>query len=338
MLTLNSEHPAIRSLHHLLPPLVLALALAACNGADSPLGPPDGSTVPASEPLAAGGGAATPDYSLAPATGRIVFQSYRSGSGDIYRMDPLGTTLVRLTTSVDEERVPSWSYDNKRIALVRPRLDANNTKHDDIYIINSDGSGGHWARAVPSPWHLGDPSWSPDGSRLLVTVTVSYTWYVGWMDLATGQIGLFNGGGFNYPGLKASYDRSGQKIVYVGSGSKTVEQINADGTGHKVLVSSTFVSRPAYSPDGKKVAYSRLISTGDEELFVKNLVDGTTRRMTWSAKDDNSPTWSPDGSRIAFTSRRSGLLQIWTMNAATGGSLTQITHTANAELYPQWSH
>ena len=127
--------------------------------------------------------------------------------------------------------------------------------------------------------------------------------------------------------------------MYVGSGSKTVEEIKADGTGHKVLVSSTYVSRPAYSPDGKKVAYSRLISTGDEELFVKNLVDGTTKRMTWSAKDDNSPTWSPDGSRIAFTSRRSGLLQIWTMNAATGGALTRLTHTtASAELYPQWSH
>ena len=157
---------------------------------------------------------------------------------------------------------------------MRPRLDANNTKHDDIYIINSDGSGGHWARAVPSPWHLGDPSWSPDGSRLLVTVTVSTpgTW-AGWIWPPVKS--AFNGGGFNYPGLKASYDRSGQKIVYVGSGSKTVEQINADGTGIKVLVSSTFVSRPAYSPDGKKVAYSRLISTGDEELFVKNLVDGT---------------------------------------------------------------
>ena len=339
MLIPSSEHPAIRSLRRSLPPLLVAMALAGCNGADNPLEPADGSTAPAGEPLATAGEAVGPDFTLAPATGRIVFQSYRSGSGDIYRMDPLGTSLVRLTTSVDEERVPAWSYDNKRIALVRPRLDANNTKHDDIYIINADGSSGHWARSVPSPWHLGDPSWSPDGSRLLVTVTVSYTWYLGWMDLATGQIGLFNGGGFNYPGLQASYDRTGQKIVYIGAGSKTVEQIKADGTGHKVLVSSTtYVRRPAYSPDGKKVAYSRLISTGDEELSVRNFVDGTTRRMTTSAGDDSSPTWSPDGSRIAFTSRRSGLLQIWTMNAATGGSLTRITHTANAELYPQWSH
>jgi Tol biopolymer transport system component len=62
----------------------------------------------------AGGEAARPDYSLAPATGRMVFQSYRSGSGDIYRMDPLGTTLVRLTTSVDGGRLASSAFTNRR--------------------------------------------------------------------------------------------------------------------------------------------------------------------------------------------------------------------------------
>ena len=104
-----------------------------------------------------------------------------------------------------------------------------------------------------------------------------------------------------------------------------------------MLVSSTaYVQRPAYSPDGKKLAYSRMV-TGDEELFVKNLVDGATRRLTTSAGEDYWPSWSPDGSRIAFTSRRSGTLQIWTMSA-NGGSPLRITNTPGTELYPQWSH
>lgn len=189
-----------------------------------------------------------------------------------------------------------------------------------------------------SPWHLGDPSWSPDGSRLVLYIVFQGTAYLGWMDLATGQLSLINGSGVNYEGQKPSYDKSGQKIVYIGAGSKSVHQVNADGSGHKVLVSpSTYVGRPAYSPDGKKLAYSKLVSNGDEELFLKNLVDGTTKRLTTSTGEDQWPSWSPDGSRIAFISRRSGTLQIWTMSA-TGASLLRITHTAGTELYPQWSH
>jgi TolB protein len=71
---------------------------------------------------------------------------------------------------------------------------------------------------------------------------------------------------------------------------------------------------------------------------VKNLVDGTVTRLTTSARPDNHPSWSPDGSRIVFSSERSGIAQIWTMNAATGGSLVRITQTANSEQEPAWSH
>jgi Tol biopolymer transport system component len=310
--------------------LAVPLALAACDGAESPLAPVDAPAAPAVEPPVSALLTATADQ-------RIVFQSYRSGNGDIYKMDTKGSHLVRLTGTSDEDRVPAWSYDNTRIALVRPRLDASNVSHDDIYVINADGTGGHWARSQPSPWRLGDPSWSPDGSHLVLYVVVGSIAYLGRMDLATGQISLINGAGVNYEGQQPSYDRTGQKIVYVGPGLKNVYQIKADGTGLKVLVSSTaYVQKPAYSPDGKKLAYSKTV-TGDVELFVKNLVDGTTRRLTTSAGEDYWPSWSPDGSRIAFISRRSGTLQIWTMGA-NGGSPLRITNTTGTELYPQWSH
>jgi Tol biopolymer transport system component len=70
---------------------------------------------------------------------------------------------------------------------------------------------------------------------------------------------------------------------------------------------------------------------------VRNFADGTNTRLTYSAGEDASPSWSPDGTRIAFESRRSGTLQIWSMEAK-GGSLLRITHTSGTELYPQWSH
>jgi Tol biopolymer transport system component len=311
-----------------------SLTLAACAGADNPLAPAESPAAPDASAAESTG----PEFLTAIADQRIVFQSYRSGSGDIYKMDTKGYQLVRLTTSADEERVPAWSYDNKQIALQRPRPRGTTTVKD-IYIINADGTGGHWATPLPSQWHLDDPSWSPDGSRLVVSAAVSGTSYLAWITLADGHIQFINSELGGVIGLEPRYDRAGQKIVYLGANATSVHQIKADGSSHKVLINaSTYVRLPAYSPDGKKLAYSKLVSTGDEEIFVKNLVDGTTKRLTTSVGEDAAPSWSPDGSRIAFESRRSGTLQIWTMDAATGGSLTRITHTSGTELYPQWSH
>jgi TolB protein len=64
---------------------------------------------------------------------------------------------------------------------------------------------------------------------------------------------------------------------------------------------------------------------------VKDLVALVTNRLTFSTAADRNATWSPDGTKIAFSSERTGKSQIWTMNSATGGSLTQLTHTSSAE-------
>jgi Tol biopolymer transport system component len=140
------------------------------------------------------------------------------------------------------------------------------------------------------------------------------------------------------PGDRA-VDATGQRIVYVASFGKSIDQINADGTGHKVLVApGNYVRVPVFSPDGKRIAFDRVTGTGyNQEIFVKNLVDGTTKRLTYASGIDTHPTWSPDGTRIAFTSQRSGQYQIWTMTAS-GGSQTRLTHTSVAEIAPAWTH
>ena len=346
MSVLDSQAVSSRPLRFLLCGIVLAgsLALGACDGTDNQLAPSstEDPIAPASEPAASE--ATVADAALLVTAQRIVFTSWRQGksNAETYKMDPQGTSLVRLTnTAGAQERLPAWSYDNKRIAVMRKRADIGNVIHDDIWVMNADGSNGHWVRPEASPWDLWNPTWSPDGSHLLLTMAMppSGFVYLATMRVADGQVTLIHPVGGGVMGLQPQYDHAGQKIVYVNSYTKTVEQVNADGSNHKVLVTSTTLPNgPTYSPDGKKIAYSRNIpGTYNEEIFVKNLVTNVTTRLTYSGTHDLEPSWSPDGTKIAFASQRSGQYQVYVMSA-TGGSPVRITHTSTMEAEPFWSH
>jgi TolB protein len=309
----------------------VALSVTACGG-DDPMAPIDRET-PTAQPasLDVTGALAT--------TQRLVFTSNRNGQYDIYKMDPAGQNVVRLTTSPTSESEAAWSFDNKRVALVRPRVNAANQTWRDIYIVNADGSNGHWARpTAPANFELSHPSWSPDGSKLAVTMWLNGVYYVSRLILATGQVSAYSTGYGGLPGTWATYTKSGQ-IVYLGPTYKTVNRINGDGSGNKILFTSTqSLVQPALSPDGTKLLFVRVIDElSNSEIFLRKLSTGTTTQLTSSPSADMMPTWSPDGLRIAFMSGRSGAAQVWTMNT-TGGSLTRITHTTTAEANPSWSH
>jgi TolB protein len=222
---------------------------------------------------------------------------------------------------------------------MRKRADIGNVIHDDIWVMNADGSNGHWVRPEASPWNLWNPTWSPGGSHLLLTMSIQGYVYLATMTVADGQVTLLHPVGGGIMGLQPQYDATGQKIVYVNTYNKSVDQVNADGSNHKVLATAAKIpNRPTFSHDGKKIAYSAVLAgTLNEEIFVKNLVTNVTTRLTYSAGPDFEPTWSPDGTRIAFTSRRSGQYQVWVMGAM-GGSPVRITHTSTMEGEPFWSH
>jgi Tol biopolymer transport system component len=311
--------------------VAVALSVTACGG-DDPMAPMD-QEAPVDQP-------ASLDVTGALLTSqRIVFTSYRNGQYDIYKMDPAGQNVVRLTTSPASESEAAWSFDNKRVALVRPRVNAANQTWQDIYIVNADGSNGHWARSTaPTNFELSHPSWSPDGSKLAVGMSLNGVYYVAYLILATGQLSAYSTGYGGLPGTWPTYTKSGQ-IVYLGPTRKTVNRINGDGSGNKILFTSTLsMVQPTLSPDGTKLLFVRLVDElVNSEIFLRNLSTGTTTKLTSSPAPDMMPTWSPDGSRIAFMSGRSGIGQVWTMSP-TGGSLTRITHTATAEGGPSWSH
>ena len=339
MLASIRQCPMLQSARSALPRLLVfaaSLSIGACDGADDPLAPTDSEDVPV--PASA---AAAPDQALAALTSpRIAISAYRVGDqSDIFSMDSQGNSFSRLTTTpVVGEGQPAWSWDNKRIVLVSPRKDGSDQYHNDIYVINADGSNGHWARPFAANYHLQDPQWSPDGSRILLTVYLpGYTPYLAYINVATGALDLIGSTTGGVKGSQPSYDPTGKKIVYIGSTGRSMDQVNADGSGHTYLigVSAKYLSYPTFSPDGKRIAFDKPVN-GDQEIFVRN-ANGIVKRLTTSPGLDNHATWSPDGRTIAFISKRSGQHRVWTKNLV-DGSLKQITKTGGEDWAPAYSH
>jgi TolB protein len=334
MRSLDARRPVARRTQLVLVGLAAAaLVLTAC-GADESFAP---------APAADGDMSAAPsaDAAIGALTiiPRIAFASYRIGDhADIYRMDPAGTNVTRLTSFSSDEVAPAMSWDHKRIAFVRRRVDAANVGRDDIYLVNVDGTGKHWARSVTSTFNITDPSWSPDGTRLVVTVIMQGTPLLATLTLATGKLDLVAGWTGAMVGRQGSYHPDGKSIIFVDPTMKQVRQIYSNKDDYTLVDLKVQVGHPTFAPDGKTFAYSRLIAgTTNMEIFVQNRSTSVAKRLTYVAAYDGNPTWSPDGTRLAFESRRSGQNQIWTMSA-TGGTATRITHTSTIEGGPSWSH
>ena len=63
---------------------------------------------------------------------------------------------------------------------------------------------------------------------------------------------------------------------------------------------------PAFSPDGKALAYTYGADPGSRKIYVRNLAGGSAVKITADAYTDVSPTWSPDGARIAYVAVKPG--------------------------------
>jgi Tol biopolymer transport system component/predicted small lipoprotein YifL len=319
------RHPMFRSLLA----LAVVAAFEACGDGDGPLEP---AADRAAEPVTD----ALPAITTSP---WIAFMSY-AGAPNVYKVSPQGGQWAGVFTQTDGVRSPAWSWDNQRVAMVRSRWNSNHVPHDDIWIVNADGSNGHWARNQPSVWHLNDPSWSPNGARIVMTVNVGGVRTLGWIEPATSKVGLFYaplGGAIH--GTRPSYNKAGTKILYVGEHTTTVEQINTDGSGRKVHITGTArLDYPSFSPDGGRIAYEKGPVEGNTDIFVRNIATAATTRLTWSTAADRHPSWSPDGTRLAFASARTGKYQIYTMKAGTGGDLLRITYADQWLDSPVWTH
>jgi TolB protein len=92
---------------------------------------------------------------------------------------------------------------------------------------------------------------------------------------------------------------------------------------------------PAWSPNGKDIAYSSSRS-GDPEIWISDASGSLARRITSFRGPDVSPVFNPrTGSQIAWISGRTGLPQLYIMD--TDGSAVQRMTDGGYATSPSWS-
>ena len=134
------------------------------------------------------------------------------------------------------------------------------------------------------------------------------------------------------PGVNAT------RIAYVlRSGRRfTLHIADADGEGGQVAVASPEpIISPAWSPDGRRLAYVSFESQ-KAVVWVQDLSTGE-RRMVANFRGSNSaPAWSPDGRQLAVALSRDGLTQLFTLPVS-GGTPQRLTTSDSIDTEPVYS-
>ncbi len=129
-------------------------------------------------------------------------------------------------------------------------------------------------------------------------------------------------------GIPGAFDT---RITYVtvkelpnGNKRHSLQVADADGFNAQTLLeSSEPLMSPAWSPDGKQLAYVSF-EGGNSSIYIQDILSGRREQVAAHAGINSAPAWSPDGARLALTLSKDGNPEIYILHLA-DRSLQRIT-------------
>lgn len=110
---------------------------------------------------------------------------------------------------------------------------------------------------------------------------------------------------------------------------------DSDGYNPQTVVRSREpLLSPAWSPDGKRLAYVSF-ERGNSSIYIQELTTGSRQVVAAYRGINGAPAFSPDGSKLALTLSQSGNPEIYVMDIASRRT-TQITRHFAIDTEPQW--
>ena len=271
---------------------------------------------------------------LASDEGWIVF--VRNG---IWVMDADGKNERQLTND-STDGSPAWSPDGQQIAFTRD-------SGGYVCVMNADGAN---VRQITDGPLDKSPHWLPDGKRIGFTREVWEQENGQWIQ-KQGAIYLIDVSGENLEQLTESPPFFGRDAEWSPDGSAIIYyQLNLDAPNRIWIMDSNGQNRkmlygwgynPAWSPDGKKIAFGSEEAGwnigGTYDIYVMDADGANVEILTKpDASTEDQPTWSPDGAEIAFVSNRDGNWDLYVMDSD-GQNIRRLTNTPAVETSPDWT-
>jgi len=111
---------------------------------------------------------------------------------------------------------------------------------------------------------------------------------------------------------------------------------DADGENEKILLASPEpIISPAWSPDGRRVAYVSF-ETGIAKVFIQDIASGKRESVLSKETQISSPSWSPDGKYLSLTLYQDGNAEIYILRLR-DRVLTRMTNQFAIDTESSWS-
>jgi TolB protein len=246
---------------------------------------------------------------------------------------PPVTIPYQVTHSVNID--PSLAPDGKRMVFISVIAGK-----EQLFSMNVDGS--DVRQLTYDDANHEDPAWSPDGSKIAFVLVKGELEQIHTMKPDGSQIEPLTPQ--DKKTIHPNWSSDSRMLAYCTDDDIHPPQKDASDI-YSLEIATRRIRRiitggvntfPSLSPNGKQLAFRKMLSENNSEVFVANIDGSNPRNLTNNPAFDGWPAWSPDGAWIAFASNRNGSYEIYIM-APDGSDVRKVAATEGRATAPQWS-